>query len=162
MKCPRRLNLCNFDMICCQFSTWTLCAWDCASSDFDPALLSADMILDLWIYHIEFVHCMGIIPFYFVSNCFLLPNTRYFLLWFVWVTSKLAAWKTGLRTVHCRRLLLACIRTCIWLAMWTTWRASSQTLHIQWSKCSIVPGYFFLLILTACPITQQYCMVYIT
>ena len=31
---------------------------------------------------------MGIIPFYFVSNCFLLPNTRYFLLWFVWVTSK--------------------------------------------------------------------------
>jgi hypothetical protein len=31
---------------------------------------------------------MGIIPFYFFLNCFLLPSTRYFLLWFVRVTSK--------------------------------------------------------------------------
>ena len=39
------------------------CACDCASSDYDLAPLSADIILDLWIYPIEYVHGMGRIPF---------------------------------------------------------------------------------------------------
>jgi hypothetical protein len=97
-----------------------------------------------WIhefYHIESVHCMGNIPLYFYLICFQLATTRYFLLWTVWETSKFSLKDFGVWTVHCRRILSACLRTCKWLAMWTIWRASWQTLHVHWSKYSMVPTY---------------------
>jgi len=52
------------------------CAWDYASSGYDLALLSADMIMDLWNYHIEFVYCIPFL-FLFFSNC-VTPGISFF------------------------------------------------------------------------------------
>jgi hypothetical protein len=59
----------------------------------------------------------------------------------VWETSKFSLIDFGVWTVHCRRILLACLRTCKWLVMWTICRTSWQTLHMQWSKYSMVHRY---------------------
>jgi len=78
----------------------------------------------------------------FHFNFFLfLANNRHFVLCIVWETSKFSVKCFGVWTVHCRRILLDWLRTFKYLAMWTIWRASSQTLHIQcWGEYMALRG----------------------